>query len=240
MKIEHLNFRYRQNDRLIFDDLSFNLVQGKTHFLLGMNGEGKSTLLDAFAGLLNVDAAILNPIQRNEILYQIQGVPILSTIKGKDLAELILCGSGQYRSGDLSPEMCSELFDDPSALRKITYLWDMQYGKMSPGERRWLTIVLYCLIDKSLYLFDEPTAGVDLYSGMQIAQSIRRLQERRGKTVVYATHQLQDLKWFEDYQVHVLDKGKIIIDENERHWIQACRENKMPICVRIIDEWEMS
>ncbi|MCO7126233.1 ATP-binding cassette domain-containing protein [Sporolactobacillus shoreicorticis] len=240
MKIEHLNFKYKKGDRLVFDNLSFNLVQGKIHILLGRNGGGKSTLLDVLSGLLRVDAVILNPIPKNEILYQIQGVPILSTIKGKHLAELILCASGQYKSRDLSPEMCSELFNDHREWEKITYLWDQQYGKMSPGERRWLTIMLYCMLDKSLYLFDEPTAGVDPYSGMQIARFIRRLQEKKGKTVVYATHKIQDLNGFKDYRVLVLDEGKIVVNEDGQHWLQACKKEKGPFCKRIVALWENS
>lgn len=153
MKLSHLSFRYPDNDRLIFNELSLNLVPGQIHFLLGRNGEGKTTLLDILSGLIEVDCSIEDPFPRNEILYHIQGVPLLSTIKGKELAELILCVSGQCRKRDLSPDLFKTLLEgNPQSMEKIVYLWKMQYGKMSPGERRWFMVLLIaCSI--SLFIF---------------------------------------------------------------------------------------
>jgi ABC-2 type transport system ATP-binding protein len=212
------------------------ILPGRMNILIGMNGEGKTTLFDILAGLIDTDAQIEHPVPAHEVLYQIQGVPVLSTIRGKDLAELILCSSGQYGHKDLSPCLFSgELGHDEDALGKITYIWNTQYGKMSPGERRWFTILLYCLLDKQLYLFDEPTAGVDPYSAQQIIAGIRHLQERKGKTVLYTTHRIEDLRYFPCYQIHVLHHGKIVLSAGEQDWVSESRGKNMPFLNNLVD-----
>ncbi len=216
MKMTHLTFTYPGASENLLDDLSLDIVPGTVNILLGMNGAGKTTLFDIIAGLIPLKDAIRQPIPRQNILYHIQGVPMLHTIRGKDLAELILCGSGCYRPRDLSPLLFAPLFtDDRQTMQKIAGLWNRQYGKMSPGERRWFTILLDCLLDKTLYLFDEPTAGVDPLSAAQIAAQIERLQ-RTGKSVLLTTHRVEDVRLFAHYHLHMLDRGKIVLSEDEK------------------------
>ncbi|MFX3618333.1 MAG: ABC transporter ATP-binding protein [Sporolactobacillus sp.] len=227
MEIRHLSYHYPKSKRNIFNDLSMNIQENMINILLGMNGEGKTTLFDVISGLIKTKAEFKNIVPSNEILYQIQGVPILSTIKGKDLAELILCSSGQYNFRDLSPKLFeNELYHDEDSLDKIERIWVTQYGQMSPGERRWFTILLCCLLKKSLYIFDEPTAGTDPYSKIQIVKTISNLQEKN-HTVLYATHQVDDLKYLQHYIVHVLYQGKIVLCENEERWTQVIKEKKI-------------
>lgn len=228
MRVSHLNFRYSGSRKTIFDDLSMNVFPGRMNILIGMNGEGKTTLFDVLAGLIQTDAQIEEPIPPGNILYQIQGVPILSTIRGRDLAELILCSGGQYRPNELSPHLFAEKLDNEDARNKIAYIWETQYGKMSPGERRWFTVLLYCLLDKQLYLFDEATAGVDPYSAKQIVEQIRFLQEKKGKTVLYATHRIEELRFFPRYQVHVLHHGRIALSANEQEWLRMSSISDLP------------
>lgn len=236
MKISHLTYHYPKSHKLIFDDLSLNILPGCVNILLGMNGAGKSTLFDIISGLIHTNATIRDAISRSEILYQIQGVPILSTIRGKELAELILCSSGQYRLKDLSLQLFhSELKNDSDSMKKAAYIWNTQYGKMSSGERRWFMILLYCLLNKSFYIFDEPTAGVDPYSGRQIVQQISHLQEQKKKTILYATHRTEDLRYFQHFRVHILQHGKIVLSEDEKNWIQACRNQNSSFLKALAD-----
>jgi ABC-2 type transport system ATP-binding protein len=206
--------------------------------LLGKNGEGKTTLFDVVSGLIRTDAQIKGRVLGKDILYHIQGVPILSTLCGKDLAELILCSSGQYRFEDMNPHLFeNRMENDKESFNKVQYLWRMQYGKMSPGERRWFTILLYCLIDKALYIFDEPTAGVDSYSARQIIQQINLLQEKEEKTILIATHRVDDLRQFFHFQIHVLSHGKIVLNENEQNWIQAAKKINLPFLNVFAEAW---
>jgi ABC-2 type transport system ATP-binding protein len=208
------------------------------NILLGQNGEGKTTLFDVVSGLIRTDAQIEGRVSEKDILYQIQGVPILSTLTGKDLAELILCSSGQYRFGDMSPHLFEKRMEnDKESFNKVQYLWRMQYGKMSPGERRWFTILLYCLLDKSLYIFDEPTAGVDPYSASQIMDQINLLQEKNGKTILIATHRIDDLRQLSHFQIHALSHGKIVLNENEQNWVRAAPKINLPFLNVFANAW---
>lgn len=236
--IDHLSYHYPKSHKIIFDDLSINIMPKSINVLIGKNGEGKTTLFDVISGLIRTDAQIEGKLLEKNILYQIQGVPILSTLTGKDLAELILCSSGQYRSGDMNPHLFGKRMEnDTDLFKKVQYLWKMQYGKMSPGERRWFTVLLYCSIDKALYIFDEPTAGVDPYSARQIIEQINFLQEKEEKTILIATHRVDDLRQFSDFQIHVLFQGKIVLSENEQNWIQAAKKANLPFLNVFANAW---
>lgn len=51
------------------------------------------------------------------------------------------------------------------------HLWDLKMGKMSLGERKWIFITLLSqIINRSIYIFDEPTSGVDPSSRRKILQ----------------------------------------------------------------------
>ncbi|WP_353947640.1 ATP-binding cassette domain-containing protein [Sporolactobacillus sp. Y61] len=83
MKITHLSYHYPKSKKNLFHDLSMEILPGRMNILIGMNGEGKTTLFDILAGLIDTDAQIEHPVPAHEVLYQIQGVPVLSTIRGK-------------------------------------------------------------------------------------------------------------------------------------------------------------
>lgn len=210
---------------MIFDNLSFTIVTGEVNILLGRNGEGKTTLLDVISGLLKTGAAIQEPVNQNDILYMIQGVPMLSTIRGKDLARLILVPAGHYHYSQISAQFLENALEmDPSSLEKINYLWETQYGKMAPGERRWFITLLNCMVDKKMYLFDEPTAGIDSASALQIIRRINHLNDN-GKTILYVTHRIEELNQFSDFQLHLLRHGKIVYSASKMKWINQCEGN---------------
>ncbi|MFT8318604.1 MAG: AAA family ATPase [Sporolactobacillus sp.] len=227
MLIKNLNFSYPKSSKIIFNDLSFAILPHKLNILLGMNGEGKTTLFDIIAGIIKTDGIFQDRFQPQNILYHIQGVPILNTIRGKDYAQLILGSSGQFKIREMTKKKICDSFQRGDAfVDKINYLWETQYGKMSPGERRWFSVLLFCLINKELYIFDEPTAGLDPLSSSQIVEEIDRLKNKN-KTVLYATHQIKEIEQFSDCVVHILYKGKIVISSAKENWIEASKKSQL-------------
>lgn len=205
MKIKILDFQYEKNGRKIFDQLNWELDPEKVHFILGGNGVGKTTFYEIITGLLDYEGIIENQINSKDILLQLQGVPMLPTMKGKDLADLLIGSDNGF--GKITLERI-QAYLPLNSHEKLAYLWDSTYGNMSVGERRWLSIYLFSLLDRELYIFDEPTAGLDVQSAKEILKIIENLSTKKGKKVLLTTHQLTEMDYFNDYTVTFLHKGK--------------------------------
>lgn len=205
MKIKQLTFQYETQGRKIFDDFTWELDPQNVHFILGGNGVGKTTFYEIITGLLPYEGEIQDKVKPKDILLQLQGVPMLKTMTGKEFAELLLGADGEFQSINLETLKTSL---SPASHQKLEYLWHSKYGVMSVGERRWLLIYLLSLLDRKLYIFDEPTAGLDQQAAKEILEIIASLSTERQKKVLLTTHQLKELNYFDQYTVSFFYEGK--------------------------------
>ncbi|MFT8871654.1 MAG: ABC transporter ATP-binding protein [Sporolactobacillus sp.] len=206
MRIQQLTYRYPKAERPLFADLNWQLAEGAVNVLIGPNGAGKTTLLDLIAGTIRLRQPSIQDISPRELVYQLQGVPILNTITGRQYVALLLGADGRRAPSDPAHAF-TEL--TPDEKEKLADLWKREYGQMSPGERRWLMIQCFVQYDRRLYLFDEPTAGVDRRHARLIAERINYLAEVKQRTVIYTTHLAADLAAFAAPQLFLLENGDL-------------------------------
>lgn len=205
MKINNLSFAYAENGKEIFKDFNWELDNNNVHFIMGENGSGKTTFYEIISGLLPYKGTILNKIHPKNILFQLQHFPLLKEMRGKELVELIIGSDGKCSNISLKALTQNE---PPKIKDKVTYLWHSVFGKMSVGERQWLIIYLFCKIDRELYIFDEPTAGLDLIAAKEILEMIQHLVTDKEKKVMLTTHRIEELNYFSDYTVTILKNGE--------------------------------
>jgi len=204
--IKHLSYSYPKTRTTVLEDISLDLDTDKINVILGLNGAGKTTLFDLISGVIPRPKEIQGIKTTDSILYQVQGVPLLSSLKGKDIARLILKSDYKYQGKTLTYKSLVNNDSNENEIKKAKRVWNMMFGKMSPGERRWLMISSYCRIDRSIYIFDEPTSGVDPNSKVSILNQIKSLSS---KIVILSTHILHDLKQLGG-NIFVLHEGKIV------------------------------
>lgn len=216
MKAENIVFTYKKTKPPVLDGVSFELRPDKINVLVGPNGAGKTTLFDLMAGILRPQAGAVQCPGLEHILYITQSIFFSPEIKGKDFCQFI-CRITSRRASSSPFDYLPE--DRERERLLLQRLWDSKIGKMSVGERRWLfTTMLAEQADRELYLFDEPTSGVDPTSRNQIFRMIEGLIERR-KTVVLSTHQLNDLKHL-DCHIIFLHNGKIRYEGDYGAWLE--------------------
>jgi ABC-2 type transport system ATP-binding protein len=92
----------------------------------------------------------------------------------------------------------------------ITHLADRLVGKCSGGEQQRLRFALALLPDPALMALDEPTAGMDVEGRRDFWSAIRRDAER-GRTVLFATHYLEEADAYAD-RIILLRQGRIVAD----------------------------
>ncbi|WP_409271303.1 AAA family ATPase [Neobacillus sp. SCS-31] len=201
MKIRNLSFAY--GNKKVLNEISLVFASDKVNVILGQNGAGKTTLFDLISGALDANGGIIDAPREEEVIYQLQSVPFLYILKGKDIVRLFF--QTDFRRRDSKAAFKTLDQREELLLKK---LWDTPYGKMSLGERRWLIVSLICQMERKVYIFDEPTSGVDPDSRIKILKRIEDLAKQDGTLVLMSTHILHELEYV-DSRLYLLNGGTI-------------------------------
>ncbi|QKG83047.1 AAA family ATPase [Kroppenstedtia pulmonis] len=207
LKLKNVSYSYRNSSRRVLNRVSVTFKKTVVNVVLGLNGAGKTTLFDLICGIYKRPAGFEEVPPSNEILYQLQGVPFLTTLKGKDMVKLLLKADG---AGAVDLSQVTQWPDmDREEAELMKRLWDTQYGDMSLGERRWLMITSLCEMTRKLYIFDEPTSGVDPESRLKILKRIERLCSDPDKMVIMSSHNLHELSFLNCF-LYLIHQGTIV------------------------------
>lgn len=202
MEITLNNVSFSYNKHSVLKNCDDEFTSGKINYLIGYNGAGKSTLFDLISGIQRVyEGEITGSTKTNEIIYQTQNPVFFGSLKGKDLKKFIFGISEGHKEIDI--EKLSTRF------KNLYYdLMPRRLGDMSVGEKRWLLIFLESYLNKSIFLLDEPTSGVDPVSTKQINEQLLELANDPQKIVIVTTHDLKHIVGVNCY-IHLLNNKKI-------------------------------
>jgi len=177
-------------------------MPGETLLIVGSNGSGKSTLLKAIYGLLppwNADAEIIFcpnpdgpalPTQApslnlsNGLAYLPQKNAVFDDLSVEE--NLRLAGHALRDHHELAVRRDEVL----TALPALNQLLRRKPDKMSGGERQMLALAMVLLNRPKLLLLDEPTAGLAEHLATEICQTVARLRESLGLSVVVVEHRV--------------------------------------------------
>jgi ABC-2 type transport system ATP-binding protein len=200
------------------DGVSLRADKGETVGLLGPNGAGKTTVVSIIAGLLRADSGEVliegrplggdtDPLKRQIGLVP-QDIALYDELPaGENLA---LFGALYNLSGAPLKRAIAEALD----LAGLTDRAKDKVGTFSGGMKRRLNMVAGTLHDPAIILLDEPTVGVDPQSRNAIFENLEILK-KRGKTLVYTTHYMEEAERLCDRLV-IVDRGKVIADDTLR------------------------
>ena len=197
------------------DGVSFRIPQGETLGLLGPNGAGKTTTVSIIAGLLSADSGEVliegralggdsDPV-KHKIGLVPQDIALYDELSARD--NLNFFGALYELAGDKLKRVVAESL----ALVGLTDRAKDKVSTFSGGMKRRLNLAAALLHDPDLLLLDEPTVGVDPQSRNAIFDNLETLK-RRGKTLLYTTHYMEEAERLCDRLV-VIDHGKVIADD---------------------------
>jgi len=210
-----VELKKRFNNQIAVDGVSFEIRSGETVGLLGPNGAGKTTTLGMINGLVVPDsgAIIFNgkAVARHtsELKRSIGLVP-------QDLAlydELSAWANLELFGGlfGLSKAELSKRGDAALALVGLAERRRDRVKNFSGGMKRRLNIACALLHDPEIVMLDEPTVGVDPQSRNAIFENLEELK-RRGKTLLYTTHYMEEAERLCD-RIVIIDHGKVIAND---------------------------
>jgi len=204
--IEVLGFSKSYGDFTAVHNISFSVNEGEIFGLLGPNGAGKTSTLECLEGLRKptsgmMKVAGINPSTetsklKNLIGVQLQSAGLPESITPKE-AMKFFCA---YH--DVEPRM--DLLERLGLGEKL----NSQFFELSTGQQRRLALALAVAHHPKVVLLDEPTAGLDVATRVELHKMMRELQAA-GTTIILATHDMAEAEQLSN-RVAILLKGKVV------------------------------
>lgn len=172
----------------VVENLSFEVKRGEYLTIIGPNGSGKTTLFRALIGVLPYKGSI-EWASGVRIGYVPQKLDIERNVP-LSLRDFLI--SKTWKNGGEALMSTIELVHLPPALL------EKPLGSLSGGEFQRALVAFALLGGTNVLLFDEPTAGVDKPSEEQIYETLHRLQDERGLTILTISHDLSLVNRYAD------------------------------------------
>lgn len=194
--VERLSLTYpaRKGQRAasILNDVSFTVERGQALSVVGPSGSGKSSLLrclnrleEPTAGTVRFeghDVRSLDPRRLRRSAAMVMQSPVL--LEGTARDNLLLRpvdADGDFSPGNLTRTMGEVGLDERTL--------DRDASTLSGGEKQRVTIARALLGDPAVLLLDEPTSALDPPNAALVVETVSRLRQMRGLTIVAVTHQ---------------------------------------------------
>ncbi|MFT4264933.1 MAG: ABC transporter ATP-binding protein [Nocardioides sp.] len=187
--------------------IDLELAPGEVVAFLGPNGAGKTTTIDMILGLSRPttgDVSVLGMTPRQAIA---RGLVSAVMQTGGLLKDLTVRETVAYTASLFADTMPVD-----EALRSagIDRIAGRRVGKCSGGEQQRLRFAMALLPDPALLLLDEPTTGMDV-EGRRTFWSTIRADAAQGRTVLFATHYLEEADQYAD-RIVLVSKGRVVAD----------------------------
>ncbi|MET9025549.1 ABC transporter ATP-binding protein [Nocardia sp. NPDC004168] len=189
------------------DGLDLVIEPGEIVAFLGPNGAGKSTTIDLLLGLARPDSGTVavfgtapeRAVSAGRVAAVLQSGGLLPDLTVAETVRLVA-------TLHASPRPVEEVL----ARAGIAGIADRMVGKCSGGQRQRLRFALALLPDPELIVLDEPTTGMDVEGRREFWNAMRE-DSRRGRTVLFATHYLDEADAYAD-RIVLVRAGRVIAD----------------------------
>ncbi len=221
ISVEHLAYTYPGLEEgtgvQVFEDLSLTVEEGSFVAVLGTNGCGKSTLAKHFNAILlpsggkvyvcGIDTSNeerIMQVRRNVgMVFQNPDNQIVANVVEEDVA------FGPENLGIASPEIRHRV---DNALKQVGMYEYREHAPhlLSGGQKQRIAIAGVIAMAPKCIVLDEPTAMLDPRGRKEVIETVKRLNQEKGITVVLITHHMDEAA--KAQRVVVLHRGKIAAD----------------------------
>src|SRR5690625_3909037 len=195
------------------DDVDIYMDEGESIGLLGPNGAGKSTTISMISSLLkptsgdvklNGKSTIKNPSEIRKILGVVpQEIALYEELSAYE--NLKFFGEIYQVKRDVLEQRIQNVLDMVGLKNRQKEL----VRTFSGGMKRRVNIAAALLHDPKVLILDEPTVGIDPQSRNHILETVRKLNQEKGTTVLYTSHYMEEVEQL-CKRVYIMDHGKVV------------------------------
>lgn len=191
LKIDNLTVKYGKNT--VYENFNLCAEDKKITCILGESGCGKTTLLNAVAGLINYGGAI-SPVTVSYVFQSPRLLPYVSVLKNLKVtgAELPAATAMLKKVG-----LGEKLNAYPQTL--------------SGGEAQRVSLCRAFLKKSDMLLMDEPFSSLDLKTKLSVMETFKELQAEEERCTLFVTHDIDEALYLSD-RITVMRGGKVLID----------------------------
>ncbi|HEY2834885.1 MAG TPA: ABC transporter ATP-binding protein [Sporichthyaceae bacterium] len=187
--------------------IDLGVPAGQMVAFLGPNGAGKTTTIDMILGLSRPSAGIVEIYGTTPGRAVRKGLVAAVMQTGGLLKDLSVAETVEFTAAlCTNPRPVGEVLERAG----IAGIADRMVGKCSGGEQQRLRFAMALLPDPALLILDEPTQGMDVEGRREFWRAIRA-DARRGRTVLFATHYLDEADDHAD-RIVLIRRGEIVAD----------------------------
>lgn len=213
LKVEHLSYEIEEDGRKqeILKDVSFEVGDGEMVVVTGPNGGGKSTIAKLMMGLyksvegrIYLDGQEITDLSISErakagIGFAFQQPP---RFKGMTVRRLLCLAAGT----DLPMHICCGLLSRVGLCAE-EYLDREVDATLSGGEMKRIEIATVLVKKHKLCIFDEPEAGIDLWSFSMLVEEFKKLHTEKKESLLLISHQERIIRMAD--RVMIIENGQV-------------------------------
>ena len=222
------------NEKVALNGLNLELKQGDFVTVIGGNGAGKSTMLNAVAGVFPVDAGKilidgvdvthLPEYKRAKFIGRVFQDPMMGTAATMQIEENLALAMRRGKPRTLRIGITRQEREEYREKLKILELgledrMTAKVGLLSGGQRQALTLLMATLQEPKLLLLDEHTAALDPKTAAKVLDATQRIVEKSGLTTMMITHNMRDAIAYGNRLIMMYD-GHVVVDvsgEEKKH-----------------------
>ncbi|KJY80620.1 ABC transporter ATP-binding protein [Vibrio nigripulchritudo] len=181
------NLVLKAGDTEILSGYELNITQGEVLAIMGANGVGKTTLLNALIGNKKPDSGSVSTNGIIGYVPQLFDMPFSYSV-----LDIVLMGRARYLGLTGSPSTKDfELAHHYLEMMQIHHLHGRNFNQLSGGQKQLVMIAQALTSECDILILDEPCSALDYHNQAIVLSKIRQLNQELGMTVVYTTHMPQ-------------------------------------------------
>lgn len=202
LEVKHLHKKF--GNKSVLNGISFTAERGEITVLIGVNGIGKTTIMNMMMGLI--------PIKKGEVSIDGQ---VIKGDRSKKLA--YICDQIVVNKGETIFEAMAFMRTfypnwNDEKVKKLLHFFKFKGNEviqqLSKGNVAKVNLLLGLSLDVDFVLMDEPFSGIDIFSREQIVQLFTS-DLLEGIGIILTSHEIEDIEYIVDKAI-LLDEGKVI------------------------------
>ena len=210
--IEIQNLTKSYGEHVAVDHVSFQVKRGSLFGFLGVNGAGKTTVINMLATLLKPDEGEVKICgyelgkddteirKKIGIVYQQNCLDDLLSVQENLICRGVLHGISKKEAA----KQCKKLTET----LKLEEIIKQKYKTLSGGQKRRCEIAAALMHAPEILFLDEPTTGLDPATRIDVWNIVEQLQKEKKMTVFLTTHYMEEAAKADN--IIIIDHGKII------------------------------
>lgn len=226
--LELKNVCFLRDNKKILDNVNLKIDDNKFYVITGPNGSGKSTLVKMIMGIEKPDSGsiVFNGTDITDLSIDKRAdlgisfafqTPVL--FKGITVFDLLKIARGGVLKSSDAAKILSKV-----GLKANDYLGREINGSLSGGELKRIEIASVLARDSSLTIFDEPEAGIDLWSFNSLTEIFKSLQDTSKTTNIVISHQERILNIADE--IILMKDGKVKLEGRKEEVLKSIFEEE--------------